>query len=138
MSPEDQQKYGGVQSPSEDFYARHPEYSPVVPPSKTDRLERDEQRQFANQLLLWNSEGRKIPFIWHSTAHRSKATPGTPDFLVGIAGQWLAIEFKRDYSCQLSAEQQTFCENCLAQGLAYHVVYSAAEAAKLIAEADSL
>jgi hypothetical protein len=26
------------------------------------------------------SKGRKIPFSWHATNVRSKATPGTPDF----------------------------------------------------------
>jgi hypothetical protein len=137
MSPEDQARFGSKPL-SSDFYERHPEYNPVVPPPKTDKLERDEQRQFANQLLLWNSQGRKIPFVWHSTAHRSKATPGTPDFLVGINRTWLCIEFKRDYSYKLSAEQQEFCECCLAQGLVFKVVYSADEAIKLVEQYDSL
>jgi len=135
MSPEDQAKFGSL---TEEFYSRHPEMNPVVPPPKTDKLERDEQRSFANQLLLWNSQGRKIPFVWHSTAHRSKASPGTPDFIVGIAGKVLFIEFKRDYSCQLSPDQQEFCENCLAQQLIFKVVYSAGEAIKLVEEFDRL
>ena len=145
MSPEDQARYAygpngkiPYSNLTEEFYAKHPEYAPVVPPPKTDKLEREEQRHFANQLLLWNSQGRKIPWIWHSTAHRSKATPGTPDFLVGIAGKWLSIEFKRDYSCRLSDDQVEFCEACLAQKLEYHIVYSADAAIKLVEEADTL
>ena len=137
MDPKDQAEFA-PETLTEEFYKRHPEMAPVVPPPKTDRLERDEQRQFANQLLLWNSEGRRIPFVWHSTAHRSKATPGTPDFMVGINGVWLCIEFKRDYSCQLSVDQQEFCENCYAQRLVYKVVYNCAEAIKLVEEADHL
>jgi hypothetical protein len=136
MSPEDQAKLGGTLS--SDFYERHPEYAPVSPPPKTDKSERKEQGCFANWLLLQNSQGRQIPFVWHATNTRSKATPGTPDFLVGINGKWLCIEFKRDYSCQLSTEQQAFCENCLAQNLAFAVVYSAEEAIKLVEENDRL
>jgi len=137
MNPRDQAQIAPETLTSE-FYARHPEYAPVSPPPKTDRLERDEQREFASWLLLQNSKGRQIPFVWHSTAHRSKATPGTPDFLVGIAGTWLCIEFKRDYTCELSPDQQEFCERCLAQRLAFHVVYGAAEAIKLVEQTDSL
>jgi hypothetical protein len=133
MNPEDQMRYGGM-PPSEEFYARHPEMAPpVVPPMKTDRLERDEQRQFCNWCLL-----HSLPFVWHGTHKRSSANLGVPDFLVGIAGTWLCLEFKRDYACQLTKEQEEFCERCLAQGLVYKIVYNCAEAIKAVEEADSL
>jgi hypothetical protein len=108
------------------------------PPPKTDKLEREEQRSFANWVLQQNAKGRKIPLIWHSTAHRSKATPGTPDFMVGINGQWLSLEFKRDYASKLSADQVEFKAACDAQHLPYRIVYSAQEAIKLVEEADAI
>ena len=46
-----------------------------------------QQSDFASWLSLQNSKGRKIPFCWHATNSRSKATPGTPDFWVGINGR---------------------------------------------------
>lgn len=110
----------------------------ISPPSKADRNERREQAQFANWLLLQNSEGPRIPFVWHATHTRSKATPGTPDFLVGINAQWLSIEFKRDSSELLRPAQQAFLEACKAQGLAYYVVYTAQEAIELVHRHDSL
>ena len=60
---------------------------------KRDADERREQGDFANWLLLQNSQGRKIPFSLHATHTRSRATPGTPDFYVGINGRSLWIEF---------------------------------------------
>jgi hypothetical protein len=131
MSPEDQEHYKDISS---EFYAKHPDMAPpVVPPMKTDKREKDEQHQFVNYCLLHN-----LPFVWHGTHKRSTANLGVPDFLVGIAGKWLCLEFKRDYSCELSKEQQEFCERCLAQGLEFHVVYGCAEAIKLIEQADAL
>jgi hypothetical protein len=109
-----------------------PKHEEVTPPPKIDRLEREEQRQFASWILLKNSCGLKIPFVWHSTAHRSKATPGTPDFLVGVNRSWLCFEFKRDYSQALRPAQQEFCDACVAQGLPYYLVYSAQEAIKIV------
>jgi hypothetical protein len=132
MSLEDQAKFA-PQSLSSEFYERHPEYAPVTPPPKTDKLERDEQRQFVNWCLL-----HRLPFVWHGTHKRSSANLGVPDFVVGVNGKVLFIEFKRDHGYQLSAEQQAWCELCLAQGLPYRVVYSSGEAIKLVEEADSL
>jgi len=130
MNPEDQAHYGELTA---EFYSKHPEYAPVTPPPKTDKLERDEQRQFGNWCLLHN-----LPFVWHATHKRSSANLGVPDFIVGVAGKVLFIEFKRDYTCQLSKDQQEFAEKCLAQGLVYKIVYSCGEAIKLVEEADSL
>lgn len=110
----------------------------VHPPPKRNSAERKEQGQFANWLLLQRSEGRRLPFSWHATHRPSKATPGTPDFWVGVnrVGMW--IEFKRDYSCDLTPEQEQFRLDCEAQEIPFHVVYSAFEAIRLVREAMSL
>jgi hypothetical protein len=117
MSPEDQRTFGPGIHPADEV---HPE-------AKTGKAERAEQKQFANYLLL-----RELPFVWHATHAPSKATPGTPDFWVGInrAGIW--IEFKRDYSCTLSSAQVQFQKKLEAQGFALYIVYSSAEAIELV------
>jgi hypothetical protein len=105
------------------------------PPTKTDSSEKKEQGSFANWILLQNSKGRDIPFSWHATNSRSKATPGTPDFWVGVQGG-IWIEFKRDYSCVLSEAQEEFQKKCHRRGVPFFVVYSAFEAIKIVEEAD--
>jgi hypothetical protein len=113
MSQEDQAKFGpGIHLPDE-----------YRPPMKTDKLERNEQRQFANWCLL-----KGYAIIWHSTAHRSKATPGAPDFALTVNSKPLAIEFKRDYSCKLSKDQEEWRALHERNGGIYRVVYSAHEA----------
>jgi hypothetical protein len=79
-------------------------------------------------LLQQNSKGRKIPFCWHSTSARSRATPGVSDFWLGINGRSMWLEFKRDPSCELTPEQELFREYCAYQGIEWHRVHSAAEA----------
>jgi len=141
MSPEDQARYAYGPSGkvaygdlTKEFYERHPEMAPpVVPPPKTDKLERDEQRQFVNWCLL-----HRLPFVWHGTHKRSSANLGVPDFVVGVAGQVLFIEFKRDYSAELSADQQAWADLALAQRLTYKIVYSCADAIRLVEDADRL
>lgn len=109
----------------------------VHPPAKRSTAERKEQGQFANWLLLQNSEGKMIPWCWHATHKPSTASPGVPDFWVGVAhGIWL--EFKRDYTCDLSDEQELFRQRCEAQGIEMRVVYSAHEAIQLVQERLSL
>jgi len=100
--------------------------------------ERREQGDFANWLLLQNSKGRKIPFCWHATHKPSKATPGTPDFYVGINGHSIWVEFKRDQSCRLTHEQDEFRLSCEAQRIEFRVVHSAAEAIEIVDEATGL
>jgi hypothetical protein len=117
MSPEDQRKYGPGIHPADDPH----------PPLKTDKLEREEQRQFASYCLL-----KELPFSWHATNARTKATPGTPDFWVGVNRLGLWIEFKRDYTCKLSEEQQEFAAKLERQGMKLYVVYSALEAIELL------
>jgi hypothetical protein len=69
---------------------------------------------------------------------RSKATPGTPDFWVGVAGRGLWLEFKRERSCKLSPEHEEFRSACEAQRIEHHVVYSADEAIKLVENAAAV
>ena len=127
MDKEDQERY--------DQRAQGQE---AVPPPKTDRLERDQQKQFANWLLLQRSKGRKLPFVWHAMHKPSTASPGCPDFGVGCWQGWLWIEFKRDYSCTLSGEQQEFFNDCKDRGIDCYLVYSADEAIKVVNERDAL
>jgi hypothetical protein len=108
----------------------------IHPPAKRDSPERKEQADFANWLLLQNSKDRKIPFSWHATHTRSKASPGTPDFWVGINGRSLWIEFKRDYGEDLSPYQEEFRQCCEAQRCEMHVVYSCGEAIELVENAS--
>ena len=119
MSPEDQALYGGAPGVHVRYQEDH------HPPPKNDKLERYEQGQFASWCLLHN-----YPFCWHSTAHRSKATPGTPDFIVGISGQTLWIEFKRP-GFGLSQDQEKFKARLEGQGIVYFLVYSHQEAIEL-------
>jgi hypothetical protein len=127
MDPADQARY--------DQRARARE---VVPPPKTDRRERDEQRQLANWLLLQRSKGRNIPFCWHALHKPSTATPGTLDFWVGTWTGGIWIEFKRDHSSKLSYDQQQFWDNCVGRGIECYLVYSALEAINIVNEKDRL
>jgi hypothetical protein len=88
-----------------------------------------------NWLLLQNSKGRKIPFSCHATHTRSKATPGTPDFWVGVNGHSMWIEFKRDHSCKLSPEQEEFRICCVCQWIECHLVYIAQQAIGIVERA---
>jgi hypothetical protein len=128
MDPADQQRY----------QERATSQGEPVPPPKTDKREKDEQRQFANWILLQRSKGRKLPFCWHATHKASTASPGTPDFWVGTWGGGIWLEFKRDWSTKLSEDQQAFFDDCKARGVECYVVYSAQEAIKIVNEKDEL
>jgi hypothetical protein len=91
MSAEDQARYGAVGDTVPGPHLDDPQ-----PPRKTGTAERKEQATFASWLLLQNSKGRKIPFCWHATNSGSKAIPGTPDFLAGINGRGIWLEFNRE------------------------------------------
>jgi hypothetical protein len=131
MSPEDRKRYG--QMITQTTVPAHE--LDRAPSRKRDSDERREQGDFANWMLLQNSNGRKIPFCWHATHTRSKATPGTPDFWVGSNGRGIWFEFKRDSSCKLTPEQEEFRLACEAQQIEHHVVYSADEAIKIVQKA---
>ena len=122
MSKEDQERY--------DQRAKGEE---AVPPPRTDRAEKTEQRSFANWLLL-----NGLPFCWHAMHKPSTATPGTLDFWVGTWGGGICLEFKRDYTCKLSQEQQKFWDACIGRGISCYLVYSADEAIKIIKQRDVL
>ena len=92
------------------------------------RLERDEQRIFSRELVR-----RSLPFYWHRTDKRTGATVGTPDFIVGVAGETLWIEFKAPGGV-LSNAQIEFATRLGAQGLRLHICRSATEAIKLLTE----
>jgi hypothetical protein len=130
MSLEDQALYRPSTAPD-------PTLDPHPPP-KRNTAERKEQAQFANWLLLQNSNGKLIPWCWHATHKPSTASPGVPDFWVGVNARGLWIEFKRDYSCKLSEEQEEFRQKCEAQQIEMRVVYSAFEAIQLVQAAFSL
>ena len=92
------------------------------------RLERDEQRIFSRELVR-----RSLPFYWHRTDKRTGATVGTPDFIVGVAGETLWIEFKAPGGV-LSNAQIEFATRLGAQGLRLHICRSATEAIKRLTE----
>jgi hypothetical protein len=118
MSLEDQRSFGaGIHPP---FAQDH------HPAPKTDKLEREEQRQYANWLLL---HGLKS-FVWHKTNVPSTASPGTPDFIVPVCGVTLWVEFKRA-GYGLSEDQESFKAGLEEQNVRYYVVYSCAEAIEL-------
>lgn len=92
-----------------------------------DKLEREEQRLFAQDLLR-----RRLPKVWHKTNQASRATPGAPDFIVGVGGVTLWIEFKKPGTGRFSKEQLEFQGLLAEQKIKLHVVFSAAEAIALI------
>jgi len=129
MSAEDQARYGGNVN-NDDDGVRGVRVRDQPSP-KRDVVERKEQGDFANWLLLQNSQGRKIPYVWHATHTPSKATPGTPDFWVGINARSIWFEFKRGPSQKLTPEQVEFRDCCVHQRIEWHLVYTAGEAIAL-------
>jgi len=114
MAPEDQAHFSVVVDTVHALRVDEPESSREI-----DKLERDEQRVFASWLLLQNSKRgpkEKFPFVWHATHTRSKASPGTPDFFVGLNGHAIWIEFKVG-SNKLTPEQEEFRLACVCQGI---------------------
>lgn len=141
MSPSDQARLraAGINPPDqlERPELCKPHASTAHEEPKMDSPEKDQQKSFANWLLLENKKGRDIPFEWHALHKRSTSTPGCADFWVGIRGISLWIEFKRDYTCQLTAEQAEFARKCQRQGgpletIQHHIVYSAQAAIGLV------
>ena len=90
------------------------------------RLEREHQRVVANYCHL-----EDLPFIWHATNARSRATIGTPDFIIGLRRGTLWLEMKLPGQ-KLSADQEVFRAVLRAQGITLHIAYSDDEAIKLI------
>lgn len=128
MNKKDQEYYGfldpGVH-PS-------PENDPH-PPVKTGKLERQEQREFANWLLLNGYKAR----VWHATHKATTANPGVPDFIVPIVCDVLFIEFKLPGE-DLSDAQKEFRAGLELKGQELYVCYSAGEAIALVKQKDRL
>lgn len=128
MDPVDQKRYEQRLEPGGE----------PVPPMKTDKLERNEQKQFAQWLNLQRDKGRRLPYYWSNMHRATGAKPGIPDFGVGTWQGWVWIEFKRDYSAPISDEQKDFLADCQARGIPGYIVYSADEAIKLVNHHDQL
>ena len=124
MSAEDRARYGapGLQPDAARGYT-HP---------KTDKLEREEQRQFASWLMLHD-----LPLVWHRTDKRTGCNVGCPDFILGIQGKTYWIEFKRR-GFKLSPDQEKFRQRLEAQSIRLHLCYSAAEASQTVQEAAAV
>ena len=136
MSPEDQERFG-INPSLWQSSAPDPKLDPH-PPVKSGGSEKEQQKSFANWLTEKNQKGAKIPWFWHAMHKATKATPGTPDFWVGINSRSVFFEFKRDYSCELTPPQETFRLYCEAQNIEHYVVYSAFAAIKIVEDADAL
>ena len=93
---------------------------------KRPRLERDEQRVFANWLLL-----HALPHCWHATHRRSTATRGVSDFWVGKNGKSIWLEFK-SFPVRISVEQVAFQELLSKESILWAVVLSADEAIQVV------
>jgi hypothetical protein len=125
MSPEDQAFYNPAEPGVHQPYAE--DHHPSV---KTDKRERDEQRQFANWCLLHH-----YPFVWHATHKRSTANVGCPDFIVGVNKLTLWIKFKRAGE-HLTPDQEAFRGRLYEVGITLYVCFSAAEAIALTRQHD--
>jgi hypothetical protein len=109
---------------------RVPPDCPELKPTRHElNLERDDQR-----LFYADCRRRGLVPVWHATNSRSKATPGTPDFIVPVAGTTLWIEMKLPGK-KLSNDQQAFQASLAAQGIQLHVVYSLGQAIELVRRA---
>jgi hypothetical protein len=98
----------------------------VISPRRP-RFEREEQRLFANWCLLHG-----LPFCWHATHSRTKATVGVFDFWVGHCGRGAWLEFKRDLGAKLTPEQDAFMMKLSRENAEWHVVTSAAQAIEIV------
>jgi hypothetical protein len=129
MSKEDQEALGfvdpGVHPPYEtDHHA----------PVQTGRLERKEQGEFANWLMLNNYYDGTA---WHRTDKPTGGRRGIPDFIVPSWSGALYIEFKLP-GAKLSEDQEKFRDCLESKGLKLYVCYSAGEAIALVRQKDQL
>jgi hypothetical protein len=137
MDPADQARYGVVPGTLSCVRDDAPKCLPKRSP-KRDADERKQQGEFASWLSLQRSKGRKIPYCWHATNSRSKATSGTPDFWVGINGSGIWFEFKKDDTCKLTTEQEEFRDGCAAQRIEWHLVHTAQQAIDVVEQAAAV
>lgn len=90
------------------------------------KLEREEQRLFVNELLR-----REIPYEWHRTDKATRSTVGCPDFIFGINGVTVWMEFKA-LGGTMSDEQLAFAEKLRKQNQRFHLVFSCKEAIEIL------
>jgi hypothetical protein len=129
MSKEDQEALGFVDPGIHPPYAQD-HHAPV----QTGRLERKEQRDFANWLILNKYYDGTV---WHRTDKPTGARRGTPDFIVPIWGGVLYIEFKLPGE-DLSKDQKEFRACIEAKGHTLYICYSSGEAIALVKQKDQL
>lgn len=91
------------------------------------KFEREEQRVFSREL-----NRLELPFYWHRTDKPTGANAGVPDFIIGVNGVTLWVEFKAEGSGRMRPEQAHFQELLARQKIKYHLVFSAAEAIELL------
>jgi hypothetical protein len=91
------------------------------------KLEREEQRVFSREL-----NRLELPFYWHRTDKPTGANAGVPDFIVGVNGVTVWIEFKAEGSGRMRPEQIRFQELLARQKIKYRLVFSAKEAIELL------
>ena len=91
------------------------------------KFEREEQRLFSREL-----NRLELPFYWHRTDKPTGANAGVPDFIVGVNGVTLWIEFKAEGSGRMGPAQARFQELLARQKIKYHLVFSAKEAIELL------
>jgi hypothetical protein len=123
MNIEDQRRYAqaiGLVTHQDDLTA-HKEQ-----PKGADSLERIQQREFASWLSLGD-----YPYCWHATHKKSTGSLGCPDFVVGVAGVTLWVEFKRP-GFTLSKDQERFRAKLEQQGIFLHIVYTGLQAIDLV------
>lgn len=104
------------------------------PQAKRGTKESWEQEEFKKWVAFEKASGRRIVIVHHGMHKRSTATLGCPDFYIGINGFSLWFEFKRDYTCHLSKEQEEFRLDCEANNIYFFVVYSGQEAINIVEE----
>lgn len=123
MSPSDQARYFGTGN----GFAP----DPIKQGKEALRLEREEQRTFANWLSLQKNEGR-LSFDWSRTDRAVTCVTGMPDFKIyGENGRTLFIEMKTQEG-RLSPDQYNEFGRLLALGHPVQVALSAAAAIRLV------
>ncbi len=127
MSPEDQQALGDISHGSPE-----PPKPPAAPPEiqKITKLERDEQRVFANWLLRHEAQD-ELSYDWSRTDKRSTSRIGKLDFVIyGAVGKSLHLEFKQPGG-RVTPEQAKEIIRLTKLGHVATIVHSADEAIKL-------
>jgi hypothetical protein len=115
----------------EDRAALEGQPAEVLPPepkaAKRPKLEREEQRIFAN----WINQ-HELPRSWHRTDQRTGCDRGVWDFWTAANGRQGWFEFKLDTSVRLRPEQEDFGRKLVKENVECHVVTTADEAIAVV------